>query len=125
MKIKKLILKKKSRGIREIVAERKRRIVYKSGPLNRADLKRMRLVVKGPKQCDCPLLDDVLSKKSKRKKKGRKNKPFYLAMGRKVGKKLLVTVLHKWPKRNKVLGDASGNNFGADDCPDFGSIISS
>ena len=74
------------------------------------------------KNCDCPTLDNppTSGRPVKKKKKARKNKNYYLAMGRKVGKKLLVSVLYVWAKKNKVLKKASKTNFGADECPNFG-----
>ena len=125
MKIKRIRVKKNG-AVREVVADRKRRVIYKSGPLNTTDMKRMKLLVKGSERCDCPTLDNAMTKLIRnRQKKGKKNKAFYLAMGRKVGKKLLVTVLHSWPKKNKILKLASRDNFGDRDCPAFGSLGSS
>ena len=122
MKIRR-VREKKSKGIREIIADKKKRVIYKLGPLTKRDVRKLKLVVKGSKKCVCPPLDDVPSLSTKSKKKGKKNRMFYLVMGRKVDRKLLVTVLHSWAKKNKVLKQASRTHFGATQCPEFGPTI--
>lgn len=116
---------KKRKGSRRITASKKRRVIYKQGPLGRKDLRRLRLYLNGSKRCQCPALDDAFSKKSQKKKKGRKNKPYFLVMGRKKGRKFVINVLHNWPKRSRVLRKASRNHFGSSNCPDFGSVNAS
>jgi len=102
---------------RDIKFSRKKQEVFKKGPLNKRDLKRLRLSVPSNRACGCPQLDEYARKKKPRRskraskrgkkrrgkkggKKGKKQrKPFFLIMGRKVMKKLLVTVIHEWDKR--------------------------
>nr|NP_001071964.1 secreted frizzled-related protein precursor [Ciona intestinalis]BAE06682.1 secreted frizzled-related protein [Ciona intestinalis] len=140
----KKIKNKKSRGIREVFADKKKRVIYKNGPLDKRDNKKMKLYVIGRKRCTCPQLDDAVTKKprrgrseadehsrskrgarKKKNKKGgkkkRKKKKFYLVMGRKDGRKLKVTVIHAWDKNKRILNTAARNNFGARDCPSFDS----
>jgi len=127
-------------GIRELTASPRRRIVYKKGPLDARDLRRMRLVISG-KGCKCSLLigDASWSKKKKSKKrtprgassgskkkkkdkKRRKKKRYtYLIMGRKDsrGSRLLVTEIYKWTKKNKALKTAAANKFNQKACPSF------
>lgn len=122
------------RGEREITADRKKRQIFKKGPLEKQDMKRMRLIV-GGHACRCPQLDSEQSGPRKRVprragkggkgkngkgKRKRRRKPFYLVMGRKVGQKLLVTVLYKWQKKNQVLKKALKTYFSANTCPMFG-----
>ncbi|CAK8672032.1 secreted frizzled-related protein 1-like isoform X2 [Clavelina lepadiformis] len=114
-----------SKGTRDITADKRRRVIYKNGPLSKQDLKRLKLVVKGSKKCDCPQLDNPpdegkKKKSKKKKKKKKKKKNFYLVMGRKVGRKLYVNIIHLWGKKNKILKKAAKKTFGADGCPSFG-----
>lgn len=128
-----------ARGEREITADRKKRVVFKQGPLEKSDLKRMRLIVSG-RNCKCPQLDSELSgggssgggggrrrvprrarkRKDGKGKKRKRRKSFYLVMGRKVGQKLLVTVLYKWQKKNAVIKQATKTIFAKNTCPEFG-----
>jgi len=127
------------RGEREITADRRKREVFKKGPLEKQDMKRMRLIVGGT-GCRCPQLDGESShstkerkrrprraaargnrkKKERKEKKRKRRKPFYLIMGRKVGQKLLVTVMYKWQKKNQVLKKAQKDYFSKRTCPMFG-----
>ena len=113
------VRRKKSKGIREIIAYRSKMIVYKPGPLTHRDLRKLKLVVKGTRKCHCPCLDSTTNPSSKIKRQGKK-KSFYLAMGRKVAHKFLVTVLYKWPKKSRVLKRSSKDFLGAKHCPYFG-----
>lgn len=122
------------RGEREITADRKKRLIFKKGPLEKQDLKRMRLMV-GGRGCRCPQLEGETSNARKRvprganrkrknkgakSKKRKRRKSYYLVMGRKVGQKLLVTVLYKWQKKNHVLKEALKSYFTRNTCPMFG-----
>ena len=133
-------------GIRELTASPRRRIVYKKGPLDARDLRRMRLIISG-KGCKCSLLigDASWSKKKKNKKriprgassgskkkkkdkKRRKKKRYtYLIMGRKDsrGSRLLVTEIYKWTKKNKALKAAAANKFNQKACPSFNPVMHS
>nr|CAB3266010.1 sFRP1/5 secreted frizzled-related protein precursor [Phallusia mammillata] len=93
---------------RQIRFKKKKRTVYKQGPLKDRDLKRkyLKLSIPSSRRCDCPQVDDLVSKKGDKKgkkRKGKKKKVAFLVMGRKVNRKLLVTVIHKWDKKNKLL----------------------
>merc|ERR1739838_1230913 len=118
------------RGEREITADRRKREVFKKGPLEKQDMKRMRLIVGGT-GCRCPQLDGESShstkerkrrprraaargnrkKKERKEKKRKRRKPFYLIMGRKVGQKLLVTVMYKWQKKKSSFKESTKRLF--------------
>lgn len=101
---------------RQIKFKKKKRKVYKQGPLKDRDLQRkyLKLSIPSSRSCNCPQVDALVSKKGKRKK-GRKKKVAFLVMGRKVNKKLLVTVIHKWDKKNRVLKKME-KKFNQDTC---------
>uniref|UniRef100_H2YBY2 Secreted frizzled-related protein 1 n=1 Tax=Ciona savignyi TaxID=51511 RepID=H2YBY2_CIOSA len=63
----KKIKNKKNRGIREILADKKKRVIYKNGPLEERDHQRMKLFVIGRKRCTCPELDELASAKRSRR----------------------------------------------------------
>jgi len=139
-------------GIRELTASPKRRIVYKKGPLDARDLRRMRLVISG-KGCKCSLLigdaswgkvnkkrknkkriprgapegskKKRVNKKNKDKKRRKRKRYTYLIMGRKDsrGSRLLVTEIYKWTKKNKALKAAAANKFNQKDCPSFNPVM--
>ena len=111
------IRERKNKGIREIVAYRKKKTIYKLGPLTKRDLRRLKFVVKGSRRCQCPQLDRL--EIAKAKKLGKKNQYYFLVMGRKMERKLMVTVLHSWQKRNRALKIANKTRFGGNQCPEL------
>ena len=118
MKIKKIkVLKSgdKHKMIRELHAPKKRRYVYKKGPLGKKDLKKksLKFQLAGGKACDCPQVDDLLSSGKKSKKAMKKQ---YVVMGRKVGRKLVITAIHTWNKRNKILNALKAKDYASSAC---------
>ena len=126
-------------GIRELTGNPKRKTIFKKGPLQERDLRRLRFTISG-KGCNCPLLKgdaswvkrrlpraakkDKKRRKGKKGKKGRKRKRYtYLIMGRKVGQRLLVTEVYKWSKKNQPLRKAAANKFNQQACPSFGPMM--
>jgi len=116
-------------GIRQIFASKKkpkRNDVFKRGPLENKDLKRLKLHLTGGPECKCPQLDTQgggKKQKGKKKKKGKSKKSLQvLVMGRKTGQKLVVTVIHPWEK-NKTLKKLSDPEF-ISKCPTFGVPVS-
>jgi len=118
-------------GIRQIFASKKkpkRNDVFKRGPLENKDLKRLKLHLTGGPECNCPQLDAPSGGKKKKNKKGKKGKSKksknqqVLVMGRKTGQKLVVTVIHPWEK-NKALRKLSDPEF-ISKCPTFGVPVS-
>ena len=125
-------------GERVITADQRKREIFKMGTLEKQDLKRMRLIVRGT-ECLCPQLDvksrhstkeqkrrlqrdaDIVNRKTKKgkEKKRKRRTEFYLIMGRKVGQKLLVTVIYKWQGKNKAFKKAQKEYFGKRPCPTF------
>lgn len=108
-------LKVKIRGTKtarkdlKLTADRRRRVIFKQGSLRRKDLRRLSLLIRQGKSCSCPALEK--SGKGKKKKK----KDFYLVMGGKVGRKVFVSAIFRWPKRNKVLRKLS-SKFKEESC---------
>ena len=118
-------------GIRQIFASKKkpkRSDVFKRGPLENKDLKRLKLRLTGGPECKCPQLDGHGGKKGKKKKrkgKGKKGKnQQVLVMGRKPDNRLVVTVLHTWEKNNKILRKLSDREYFTSKCPTFGVPVS-
>ncbi|XP_042192724.1 secreted frizzled-related protein 1-like [Callorhinchus milii] len=85
MKIKEI---KREKGDRKILSQRKKKVL-KAGPLKKKDLKKLVLFIKNGASCPCTQLDNPSSN--------------FLIMGRKWDNQLLLTVIHKWDKRNKEL----------------------
>ena len=88
-------------GIRELTASPKRRIVYKKGPLDARDLRRMRLVISG-KGCKCSLLiGDASWGKVNKKRKSKKRIPRGAGTPSPGSKKKRVNKKNKDKKRRK------------------------
>lgn len=81
----------------KLTADKRRRVIYKQGSLRRKDLRKLSLLIRQGRSCSCPALEQ------KRGKGKKKKKDFYLVMGGKVGRKVFVSAIFRWPKRNKVL----------------------
>ena len=96
-------------------APKKRREVYKKGPLTKKDLKKksLKLQLNGSKGCECEELDDILAGG---KKKKMASKRFYVVMGRKVGRKFVITAIHTWSKRNKILNALKKKDYASSAC---------
>lgn len=87
---------KTSRKDLKLMTEKRKRVIYQQGSLKKKDLRKLTLLIRGGKSCTCPHLEP----KGKGKKK---KKDFYLVMGGKVGRKLLVSAIYRWPKKLKML----------------------
>ncbi|XP_072413255.1 secreted frizzled-related protein 5 [Chiloscyllium punctatum] len=85
MKIKEI---KREKGDRKIISQRKKKVL-KMGPLKKKDLKKLVLFIKNGATCPCNQLENPNSN--------------FLIMGRKWDNQFLLTVIHKWDKKNKDL----------------------
>lgn len=120
MKIKKVKVLKSSSDkskmmVRELQAPKKKREVYKKGPLTKKDLKKksLKFQLAGSKDCECNQLDDMLAGGKKAKKASKRH---YVVMGRKVGRKFVITAIHTWTKRNKILNDLKKKDYASSAC---------
>lgn len=104
MKIKEI---KREKGDRKIISQRRKKVL-KMGPLKKKDLKKLVLFIKNGASCPCTQLNNPSSS--------------FLIMGRKWDNQFLLTVIHRWDKKNKDLRHAL-KQMKTYQCPTFHHIF--
>ncbi|MCJ8742706.1 hypothetical protein PDJAM_G00085390 [Pangasius djambal] len=82
-KIKKTTIENADKKV--ILQKRKKEV--RNGALNNTELKKLVLYLKNGAHCPCQQLDNIMN--------------HYLIMGRKVGKRYLLTGIHQWDEKNR------------------------